>query len=129
MRIIEQMQLGYTTYLGFNFGDKSTCHFDTDRQNRHDNIVSHIGDGKYIATFLCDTDHPNGYELHSIYDNGIILVQNNNTKKVVTELIARPNQIKRYWRLQNLDVPNNLDGLLEKCRIHEQKGYNQDVWD
>lgn len=119
----------FKTYFGVDFTNELTCHFDTDRKTRHGNIVSHIGDGKYVTTFLCDTGHQNGNELHNIFDNGIILVQNERTKKIVTELIARPNQIKRYWTLSNRQVPRNMDYIIAKCLVHEQKGYNEDKWD
>lgn len=129
MEIICQKRLEYTKYLSINFNGELTSHFSDDRKERHNNIVSHIGEGTYICTFLCDTNHPNGNELHSIFDNGIILVQNERTKKIVTELIARPNQIRRYWTIDNKNFPAKYEYILNKCRIHEQKRYNQDYWD
>lgn len=127
MEIICQKKLEYTKYLNIN--KEQTAHFDVDRKTRHENIVSHIGDGTYVTTFLCDTSHPNGNELHSIFDNGIILVQNEKTQKIVTELIARPGQIRRYWSLGNRDFPAKYNYIVDKCREHEIKGYNQDKWD
>lgn len=129
MEIICQKRLEYTKYLSIDFNEELTLHFSLDRRVRHTNIVSHIGEGTYIATFVCDTNHPNGNELHSIFDNGIILVQNERTKKIVTEMVARPNQIKRYWTLADNEFPIKYKYILAKCREHEQKGYNEGHWD
>ena len=127
--ICQKRNENFKTYLEIDFNNELTCHFNADRRTRHNNIVKHIGDGKYVTTFLCDTNHPNGNELHNIFDNGIILVQNENTKKIVTELIARPNQIKRYWTLSNKELPQTMNYIIEKCLLHEQKGYNEDRWE
>lgn len=104
-----------------------TSHFSYERIQRHKNIMAMIGDGKLVQSFIVDKDHPNGPEIHNIFDNGIILIQNLNTRRVITELIARPNQIRRYWTLAGNQFPSSLKYLTELAYEHERKGYNE-IW-
>lgn len=99
-----------------------TAHWSYERIERHNKIITYIGDGKLIASFEVYTAHPNGNEIHNVFDNGIVLIQNARTKKLVTELIARPNQIIRYWKGLNLYLNNT--ALLNKARQHQMKGWN-----
>ena len=70
-------------------------HYNRDRVMR-ERLIKEIGIGKEIATFRVDRGHVNGAELHTITTNGIIVIRNERTNKMITKLIARPNQIKRY---------------------------------
>lgn len=74
-----------------------TKHYTVDRVNR-ERIIKEIGEGTIVATFTVDKGHPNGPELHSITTNGIIIIRNKRTHKLITKLIARPAQIKRYFK-------------------------------
>lgn len=47
-----------------------------------------------MDSFVVDRGHPNGPEIHSVTDTGIIVVHNQRTGKMVTKLIARPGQVK-----------------------------------
>lgn len=43
---------------------------------------------------IIDKHHINGAEVHALYSDGSIRIYNYNTKKLITVLIARPNQAK-----------------------------------
>lgn len=102
----------------------TTYHYSKERVERHNRIMSTIGGGKLIASFEVYTAHPNGNEIHNIFDNGVILIQNIRTKRVVTELIARPQQIKRYWEYLYKPIPIEVYAITLKAKEHQIKGYN-----
>ena len=98
-----------------------TFHNLSERNERTANIIDVIGGyGKPMYSFLVDTEHPNGYEIHTITDNGIIVIQNERTEKLVTCLIARVGQIKRYFK----DIPADVFPIIKKARQHQVNGYN-----
>lgn len=74
----------------------TSSHYLQERQERERNI-SIIGEGRSIASFTIDRGHKNGPEIHEITDTGIINIYNKRTHKLITRLIARPGQIKRYY--------------------------------
>ena len=74
----------------------TTKHYTKDRQDR-ENRIKEIGYGTVIKSVVVDRGHINGPEIHEITDTGIINIYNERTKKLVTKLIARPAQIKRYF--------------------------------
>ena len=94
-------------------------HYLTDRSKR-EALIKTIGEGKIIATFTVDKHHRNGPELHSITDTGIIIIRNKRTKKMVTKLIARPQQIRRYFKTVNAEV----EKIIKLAQKHTNLGYN-----
>lgn len=80
------------------------------------------GDGKIIDEFVVDKGHVNGLERHCITDTGMIVIYNVNSGKLVTKLIARPNQIKRYYYGTDREPPVS---LLRLAEWHESMGYNR----
>ena len=106
------------------FNNVTTFHFSVERTERHNKIVSIIGKGKCVAMFVVDTAHINGNEIHCVYDNGIIVIYNERTKRLITELIARPQQIYRYWNNLGISFPQKYNNIISKARIHQEKGYN-----
>lgn len=72
-------------------------HYTNDRQRREEIINTIVGQGTPVAAFLVDRGHRNGAEIHEITDTGIINIYNQRTHKLVTKLIARPGQIRRYY--------------------------------
>lgn len=72
-------------------------HYTNDRQNR-EQVINTIGIGKVVARFVVDRGHKKGAERHEITDTGIIVIYNNKTNKMITKLIARPGQIRRYYK-------------------------------
>lgn len=97
-------------------------HYKTKRYKREHLINKYInGDGRVIDSFVVDKGHRNGVERHDITENGIIVIYNNNSEKLVSKLIARPNQIKRYYYGTGREPPSYLIRLAE---WHESLGYN-----
>ena len=94
-------------------------HWTKDRQNRKE-LIETIGYRNIIKTVVVDRHHRNGPEIHEISDTGIITIFNQRTKKMITQLIARPGQIRRYFT-DNEIIPN---GLLDIARQHQQLNYN-----
>lgn len=94
-------------------------HYTNDRQKREE-IIKKIGYGKIIKSVVVDRGHKNGPEIHNLSDTGIITIQNQRTKKMITKLIARPGQIKRYYK-ENEIIPT---GLLDLARQHQKLALN-----
>ena len=78
-------------------------HYVNDRKKR-EQIINLIGQGNIIKSVEIDKGHKNGTEIHQISDTGIVIIFNKKTKKLITKLIARPNQIKRYFS-NNEQIP------------------------
>lgn len=94
-------------------------HYNEDRQRRED-LIQKIGYGTTVKTVIIDRGHRNGPEIHEISDTGIITVYNERTKKLVTKLIARPGQIRRYYK-ENEIIPKN---LLQIAKEHQRMAFN-----
>lgn len=76
-----------------------------ERLNAIHNMAGNIGDAIY--SFLVDTGHKNGNEIHTITKKAFIIIQNENTGRLITILAARPGQIIRYWKLLGISAPND----------------------
>ena len=72
---------------------------------------------KVIKIAVIDKGHANGNEIHVIFNNGIVKVYNEHTRKFITVLIARVPQIERY----NVKVTKV---MRKKINLHIEKGYN-----
>lgn len=100
-------------------------HYNSERYNREEFINEHLhGDGNIIDEFIVDRGHPNGTERHCITDNGVIIVFNLISGKLVTKLLARPQQIKRYYETTGRKRPKNYNEILRLAREHNILGYN-----
>ena len=99
----------------------NSIHYSEERQSRAWLITNVIGIGNVIDRFVWDKGHPNGAEIHCITDTGIIIIYNQRTGKMVTQLIARPQQIKRYYEKEGRKAPPH---VVELAFEHQQKGYN-----
>lgn len=93
-------------------------HWEEERKNREE-LIRAIGIGEVVDSFIVDKGHKNGPERHEITSTGIIIVYNNRTNKMVTKLIARVGQIKRYYKDGN--TPKE---LIKIARKHTELGYN-----
>lgn len=96
---------------------RTSKHYATDRQER-EMIIQSIGLGNPVDRFIVDRGHRNGPEIHELTDTGIINVYNEWSGKLVTRLIARPGQIRRYY--PNGKAPQNLiqkaiDNTVKNC--------------
>lgn len=98
-------------------------HYDKQRGKRQRFINKHInGDGNIIDSFVVDKGHKDGVEVHSITDTGLIIIHNKDTGKLVTKLIARPEQIKRYYKDSDKQPPR---WLLSLAEWHKSLRYNK----
>lgn len=95
-----------------------STHYTEERRER-ERLIEKIGIGTIVKSVIVDRGHVNGAEIHNITSTGIIVIQNQRTKKVVTKLIARPGQIRRYYN--NGEAPKN---LIEIAFEHQKNFYN-----
>lgn len=72
---------------------------------------------KVVKIAIVNKGHANGQEIHIIYNNGVIKVYNERTRKFITVLIARVPQIERY----QIKVTKTMRNKIES---HVAKGYN-----
>lgn len=80
------------------------------------------GDGKVIDEFIVDKGHKDGLERHCVTDTGMIIIYNKDSGKLVSKLIARPNQIKRCYIGIDKEPPPS---LLRLAEWHHSMGYNR----
>ena len=97
-------------------------HYQSQRNEREKCINECLGgDGKVIDSFIVDKGHKNGLERHDITGNGIIIIYNVQTNKLISKLIARVGQLKRYYYKSGREPPTY---LIDLARQHESLGYN-----
>ena len=96
-------------------------HYRSNRYEREKFIDEHFKNDYVVDEFVVDKGHPKGAERHCITNNGIIIVYNLRSGKLVTKLIARAGQIKRYYYNSGREPPYY---LIELAREHESLGYN-----
>ena len=72
---------------------------------------------KVLKIAVVNKGHANGNEIHLVYNNGVVKVYNEHTKKFITVLIARVPQIERY----NIRVTKTMKHKIES---HIKQGYN-----
>ena len=94
-------------------------HYTEDRQAR-EALINMIGTGEAIATVRVDKGHRNGAELHTITTTGIIIMRNERTHKMITKLIARPGQIRRYFT----EITEDIQKVIDIAREHQIMKYN-----
>ncbi len=92
-------------------------HYTEDRKAREEQIRA-IGYGKVVKTVVIDKGHRNGPEVHMVSTTGIVTIFNYRTGKLVTRLIARPAQIRRYW--EDGKAPKE---IVEIAIEHAKRGY------
>lgn len=101
-----------------------TSHYKNKRYEREKFIDEHLGNGRIVDEFVVDRGHPNGAERHCIADNAVITIYNVVSGKLVTKLLARPQQIKRYYESTGRKHPPEYDGIIELAYQHQCLGYN-----
>lgn len=98
-------------------------HYKKQRYKREKFINKYFnGDGEIIDEFTVDKGHKNGLERHCITNTGIIIIYNAESGKLVSKLVARPNQVKRYYKNSGREPPK---WLLDLCKWHEDLNYNK----
>lgn len=98
-------------------------HYKHQRYNR-ENFINKCcnGDGTIIDEFVVDKGHKNGLERHCVTDTGMIIIYNATSGVLVSKLIARPNQIKRYYYGTDKEPPPS---ILRLAEWHESLRYNR----
>ena len=91
-----------------------TRHIINERMARYE-LVKSLG-GTPLKSWVVDKGHENGLEVHTVTSQGTIYIGNLRTQKLVTFLIARPEQLQRYGVKDST--------VLEIARQHQLKGYN-----
>ena len=72
---------------------------------------------KVVRIAVVNKGHENGNEIHLVYNNGVVKIYNQNTRKFITVLIARVPQIERY-KIKITKTMRN------KIKSHVKQGYN-----
>lgn len=107
-------------------GKNLSKHYNYKRKMREKIINKYLnGDGNMVDGFIVYKGHKHGTEVHSITDTGLIIIHNYATGKLVTKLIARENQIKRYYESTGREPPSEYESILELARWHESLRYNR----
>ena len=102
-----------------------TNHYKNQRYKREEFIDKYLnGDGKMVDGFIVDKGHQNGLEVHSVTEHGVIIIHNLASGALITKLIARPQQIKRYYESTGREPPSDYEDILELARWHESLNYN-----
>lgn len=107
---------------------ENTFHNDYDNNKRNylvDNYEKEFS-GIPCEIFLVDRGHKDGEELHIIKNNGIICIYNkrkleSGENSRITKLIARPSQLKRYYRWNDCQTPKY---LLNIAQTNQELGRN-----
>lgn len=97
--------------------ESTSVHYDVERRKRREFIREHIGEGNIVDSFVVDKGHPGGAELHSVTDTAVIIIHNLLTNKLITTLIARPEQLRKLYGSQNRKVPSKILSLAYKHNI------------
>ena len=100
-------------------------HYQGQRNKRERFIDEHFKDDYIVDEFIVDRGHPHGAERHCITNSGIIIIYNVNSGKLVSKLIARPQQIKRYYENSGKEHPLEYENILKLAREHNISGYNE----
>lgn len=101
----------------------ATKHYKYDRCKR-EQLINDLGESHIIDGFIVDKKHKNGLEVHSITDNGIIIIHNLESGELITKLIARPHQIERYYEDTGREKPLEYDNIMESAKWHHILGFN-----
>lgn len=102
----------------------ATKHYENQRYKR-ENFINGLGDSYIVDGFIVDKGHKNGLEVHSITNNGIIIIHNLISGELITKLIARPNQIKRYYESTGRCTPPEYDNILRLTKWYKILGFNR----
>lgn len=86
-------------------------------------LINEIGLGRIVRTVFWDRHHPDGPEIHTISSTGIVTIYNALTGKLITQLIARPAQLRRYYD-GAIDCAICPQYLLDLAQEHKYMKYN-----
>ena len=96
-------------------------HIRLDRQERVAEIQK-IGLGKVQRSFLVNSAHPQGDEIHNITSTGVIIIEGAKPPHViVTMYIAEPCQIARYYEETHLPVPYKIVRIAKEHMLQARR--------
>ena len=72
---------------------------------------------RVLKIAVVNKGHANGNEVHIVYNNGVVKIYNEHTRKFITVLIAKVPQIERY----KIKVTRT---MRKKINLHIKNGYN-----
>lgn len=98
-----------------------TAHMSEKRKERFKLAKKYNNDAPIDRTFLVDKGHRDGPELHSVSKNAVIYIINANTKRFITVLFARPNQVDRLYKECGLNLPEE---IYERALYYQKNGIN-----
>lgn len=102
---------------------ETSKHYNKHRYKREKFIEKYLhGDGAVIDSFIVDKGHANGREIHKLTDNGVVLIYNMESGLLVTKLIIREGQLKRYYANTGREPP---EYLVRLAKWHEDLNYNR----
>lgn len=90
--------------------NEPTNHYLYERDRRKNALINSIPKGRLLQSFYVDRGHKNGAEIHYMFSNGVVVIVNAKTKRLITKLIARPTQAYRYYEACGLHIPMELLG-------------------
>lgn len=96
-----------------------SLHYQNERTERERFIKEFVGFGEEQYAF--EYDYNGAKQIHRITDTGLINVYDRNGENLITRLVARPQQIKRYFQQHGQTPPRE---LVELAFEHNVKGYN-----
>lgn len=96
-------------------------HFHNDRMKRYRKILSLEKFPVINESFLVDNGHEKGKEIHCVSMHGIVYIYNYNSRKLITMILARPNQIKRLYDSVGKNVPAEILQEAKKNNIRKYK--------
>ena len=107
-----QVNLLYNNFASIFINKEETKHLKerNERINIYEkyNLLSY----NFVSCFKVDKDHKNGLEIHAINENGLIYVYNFKSRKLITILNARSDQIKRYYNALKIEIPNTVKNIM-----------------
>ena len=96
-----------------------------DRFNRT-NTYKYLLSTKFLDTFIVDTAHRNGLEIHCINEYGLIYIYNLQSKKLITIISPRPRQVKRYYVALDLKISKRIRELINATfNRNREFGFNE----
>ena len=97
-----------------------SVHYQNDRTERERFIQANIGLGEERYSF--EYNYNGSTQIHKLTDTGIINVYNRDGDRLITRLVARPQQIKRLFEARGERAPRELVRLADE---HARKNYNE----
>lgn len=66
-------------------------------RNERNTLISEIGRGEVIYSTVQYDEKRGRYFKYEITDNAILIVKDKEEDYIITEFIARPSRLRRYW--------------------------------